>query len=81
MEMCVGVCVVGAHVRVLARACGRVRVCCAGAVGVCRASLLTPGTVRPFPSCPELQLYRTLRLGAAAGARPTAMACTSLPFF
>ena len=45
MEMCVGVCIVGAHVRVLARA----RACVLRRR--CRASLLTPETVRPFPSC------------------------------
>ena len=45
MEMCVGVCIVGVHVRVLARA----RACVLRRR--CRASLLTPETVRPFPSC------------------------------
>ena len=45
VELCVGVCIVGAHVRVLALA--RVCVLRRG----CRASLLTPETVRPFPSC------------------------------
>ena len=45
MEMCVGVCIVGAHVCVLARA----RACVLRRR--CRVSLLTPETVRPFPSC------------------------------
>ena len=43
--MCAGVCIVGVHARVLARACARVlrrrR----------RTSLRTLGTARPFPSC------------------------------
>ena len=45
VELCVGVCIVGVHVRVLARA----RACVLRRR--CRASLLTPETVRPFPSC------------------------------
>ena len=45
VEMCVGVCTVGAFARVLARACARVPRRC------CRTRLPPPGTARPFPSC------------------------------
>ena len=45
MEMCVGVCTVGARARVLARAC-----VCVLRRG-CRTSLLAQETARPFPSC------------------------------
>ena len=45
MEMCAGVCTLGACVRVLARACARVL------RRRCRMSLPTPGTARPFSSC------------------------------
>ena len=45
VEMCVGVCSMGARARVLARAC--VHVPRRG----CRTSLLAQETARPFPSC------------------------------
>ena len=45
MELCVGVCTVGVHARVLARACGRVP------RKRCRTTLLAPETARPLSSC------------------------------
>ena len=44
VEMCFGVCIVGVHARVLARACVRVPRTC------CRASLPAPETAPPFSS-------------------------------
>ena len=45
MELCVGVCTVGVHAHVLARACGRVP------RKRCRMTLLAPETARPLSSC------------------------------
>ena len=45
VELCFGVCIMGVHARVLARACGRVP------RKRCRTTLLAPETARPLSSC------------------------------
>ena len=67
VEMCIGVCTVGVHARVLARACGRVP------RRRCRTSRLALETVRPGPPFPSCRSRTTGRGREREGTRHGAL--------